>query len=208
MECEGDAPPAARRLGVSAGGFASTLRFGGRFDADVREESVIGSFEWHPRPKLAVGLTAGAVVHGTLKTQGTTHDVGPGALAAATASWLFVDGAGEAPFVLGSVTGGASHVTTTEQIPGARATGLTAFDLRLGVAAGKTFGPVSPYLLARGFGGPVKWRFAGAGVTGTDTHHYQLGLGLVARLPARIDLSAEFVPLGEQALSLGAGMNF
>lgn len=208
MECGGDAQPAVPRLGASAGGFRSTLRFASGFDVDVREESVAGSFEWHPRSKLAIGIAAGAVVSGRLETQGTIHDVGPGYLAAMTASWPIVDGAGKSPFVLVSLTAGMSHVTTTERTPGARAIGLTAIDARLGVAVGETLGPASPYLLARAFGGPVLWKYADRDVTGTDTHHYQLGLGLVVKMPAHIDLSAEFVPIGEKALAVGTGMAF
>jgi hypothetical protein len=208
MECEGDSQYAVRRLGASGGGFRSTLRFGSGFHADVREESVAGSFEWHPRPKLAVGIAAGAVVDGRLETGGTIHDVGPGYLAALTASWPIVDGADGSPFVLGSVTAGMSHVTTTQRGPNARAIGLTAIDARVGVAAGKSFGPASPYLLARVFGGPVFWQYAGRKMTGTDTHHVQLGLGLVVRMPGRVDLSAEFVPVGERALAVGVDRAF
>ena len=143
-----------------------------------------------------------------LETQGTIHDVRPGYLAAMTASWPIVDGAGKSPFVLGSLTAGMSHVTTTERTPGARAIGLTAIDARLGVAVGKTLGPASPYLLARAFGGPVLWKYADSDVTGTDRHHYQLGLGLVVKMPAHIDLSAEFVPIGEKALAVSTGRAF
>jgi hypothetical protein len=63
------------------------LRCESTFDVDVREESVAGSFAWHPQPKLTIGITAGAVVHGVLETPGTTHDVGPGFLVEAQASF-------------------------------------------------------------------------------------------------------------------------
>jgi hypothetical protein len=61
--------------------------------------------------------------------------------------------------------------------------------------------------LARAFGGPVFWRYQGEAVTGTDTHHYQLGAGLALR-PKNLNAFVEGVPLGELALSLGGGLAF
>jgi hypothetical protein len=60
----------------------------------------------------------------------------------------------------------------------------------------------------RAFGGPVFWRYQGVAVTGTDTHHYQLGAGLALGLGERVGLFAEGIPLGEQALSAGVSVSF
>jgi hypothetical protein len=85
----------------------------------------------------------------------------------------------------------------------------SAFDLRLGAVVGTTFfDRLSPYALGRVFGGPVYWRYQGAAVTGTDTHHYQLGAGLALMLARRLDIFAEAVPLGERSLSAGASVSF
>jgi hypothetical protein len=62
--------------------------------------------------------------------------------------------------------------------------------------------------LARVFGGPVFWRYQGEAVTGSDTHHYQLGAGLALRLSKNFNAFVEGVPLGERALSLGGGVAF
>ena len=45
-------------------------------------------------------------------------------------------------------------------------------------------------------------------MTGTDVHHYQLGVGLAAGLPAHLSLYVEGAPLGERAISGGLGFNF
>ena len=82
--------------------------------------------------------------------------------------------------------------------------GYEAFDLRLGAELGTTlFEIFRPYIPVRVFGGPVYWRYQGAAVTGTDTHHYQVGAGFNARLSRRMALFAEGIPLGERAVSFG-----
>jgi len=83
-----------------------------------------------------------------------------------------------------------------------------AADVRVGVTAGKTFGRARPYVVARAFGGPVSWHVAGQAITGSDSHHYQLGAGIALDLPAHFDLSVEAAPLGEQGLAAGLGYRF
>jgi len=112
-----------------------------------------------------------------------------------------------APFVLLTGSAAASVAWTTPPGGGPSST-LSAFDLRLGVVAGKTIAhAVTPYLLARAFGGPVFWSQAGRSVTGTDANHYQLGAGLSVRV-GRVDLVVEGVPLGELGLVAGVGFAF
>jgi hypothetical protein len=85
----------------------------------------------------------------------------------------------------------------------------TAIDVRLGGQLGVDIaGVLRPYAVARAFGGPVFWSYAGEAVTGTDTHHYQLGAGLGVRLSRQLNAFAEGIPLGEQALSAGVGLAF
>jgi hypothetical protein len=62
--------------------------------------------------------------------------------------------------------------------------------------------------VARAFGGPVFWRINGAKVRGGDAHHYAIGAGITVRLPARMDLIAEVVPLGEQSAIAGVTYRF
>jgi hypothetical protein len=55
------------------------------------------------------------------------------------------------------------------------------------------------YAAARVFGGPVWWYRNGGGVVGTDQWHFTIGAGTTIRLPHRLDLSLEAMPLGEQS---------
>jgi hypothetical protein len=67
---------------------------------------------------------------------------------------------------------------------------------------------LSPYVIARVFGGPVFWRYQDEAIVGGDVHHYQLGAGIALLIAERVNLYAEGVPLGEQALAAGAGFRF
>ena len=86
---------------------------------------------------------------------------------------------------------------------------FNAFDLRVGVTAGRTFFDVlSPYVSVRAFGGPILWQYRGEDVTGSDQHHYQIAMGLAASLPSGIDVFFEGAPFGERAATVGAGVSF
>lgn len=145
-------------------------------------------------------LAAGAVLGGSLAHDGRTHDVGTGWLVAASLA-RSVTFAGRG-FVAGSVTAGVSS-TSTEEGAG-MSERLTAGDVRLGVLAGVTLWErLSPYALARAFGGPVMWTLDGDDITGTDQHHYQLGLGVNASLPWDLSALVDVSLLGERAVSIG-----
>jgi hypothetical protein len=105
-------------------------------------------------------------------------------------------------FVTGTVGLSASRATTIEQQMTAKVS-IIATDLRLGVMAGRRLGIVSPYVLARGFGGPVWWSVDGEDVTGTDTHKYQLGAGASVTLRSGLALLVDVAALGERSASLG-----
>ena len=76
------------------------------------------------------------------------------------------------------------------------------------MTAGKVFwGAVGPYATARAFGGPILWKLDGRSVTGTDDYHVQLGFGVVAAVKG-LDVVAELVPIGERAVTVGAGYSF
>lgn len=142
---------------------------------------------------------------GSLDVVDDHHVLGPGPVASAALSWLTRPEAGVVPFVLLGASLGASTLRSRlgEQAP-AR---LSAFDLRVSATAGWTFFErLTPYATARLFGGPILWRLGGEGAIGTDTNHVALGAGLSARLPLGLSLFGEALPLGEQALSVGAGL--
>jgi hypothetical protein len=146
----------------------------------------------------------GALVGGALdgEERPGRHDLRPGLVAAAGVARQFAPGDGRW-FVTPSATLGA--VAASTRASGAADAGYRAADLRLGVIAGRTLGRLwNPYLLARGFGGPVWWSVDGEAVVGTDTRHVQLGAGVSVAtslgLTAVLDLSL----FGEQGVSLGA----
>jgi hypothetical protein len=211
LECGGDAGgerPRLFRVGVDGGGARTTIRFADGPAADLQQASVMARLEWLARPRLTVFAGAGSVLGGTVRADGADHQLRPGWLASAGVAWLAVAEAGRRPFVSASVMLGylAAHTRlddASSPVP------WRAADARVGVTAGKTFGPARPYLVGRAFGGPVSWRAAGGqSITGGDSHHYQLGAGVALALPAYFDLSVEVAPLGEQGLAGGIGYRF
>jgi hypothetical protein len=99
----------------------------------------------------------------------------------------------------------AAFVSPSVGFGAAYASDYSATDMRIGVQGGMSFsGRLSPYLVARGFGGPINWDDR----TGTDAHHYSLGGGLSANLPGQFIVSAEGSFLGEKGASLAVVRGF
>lgn len=194
-------------VGASAAISDTTLVFTDEQHLDLRQYAVtaIAGYAWPSRISIrgALGVLAG----GSLAGEGRTFDLGAGIVGSigvarqwARAPW----------FLTGSAGLGASRASSRETLPtgmhGARVS-LTAIDARAGITAGRTFGPVSPYLLARVFGGPVFWTWDGGSITGTDTHHFQLGAGASLVIGARATLLVDLSALGERAASIGLAVN-
>jgi hypothetical protein len=202
--CSGDDGDLAWRLGVSGSYSDTKLVFssaGGSVDASFAKYAVMAAIDRRLGDRWTVGGGIGTTVTGNIDVNGVTSTLSPGPLGAITASFRPLDEGTVAPFVLFSASMAAS-------LSWATASTLTAFDVRLGVAAGKTIADVvTPYVLARAFGGPVLWSIARASATGTDAYHYQVGAGASVRV-GRVDVFAEGVPLGERAVVLGAGAVF
>lgn len=157
----------------------------------------------HPS-RLSIRASIGAVLDGSLDGAGRTYDIGPGFVIAASVAKQWVSGDW---FVNGAFSVSASRTTTTETVPGAPRETLIAVDaFRLGVTAGRTFGIVSPYVLARGFGGPVFWQLDAMDVGGTDVHHFQLGAGASVSTRSGVSVLLDVSALGEQAASLGIAL--
>jgi hypothetical protein len=149
-------------------------------------------------------LAAGAVLAGTLEHDGRTHEVGTGWVVAGSVSRSFTFA--EQWFAAGSVTAGFSSTSTREDLGASmgESVDLMSADVRLGVIAGVTLWErLSPYAQARAFGGPVLWKLDGEDITGSDQHHYQLGLGMSAMLPWDLGAMVDVSLLGERALSIG-----
>ncbi len=151
-----------------------------------------------------VHASLGAIVSGTLRDTGalmTEHDVLPGLSAAlgVSKSWSF----GERYFATGSFDLSASWAKTKSAA--ASEVSFSASDARIGATVGMQLpAKISPYLLARGFGGPVNWQRGSTDIVGTDRYHYQLGAGVSAQIGDSLSLFADLAAVGEQALSLGA----
>ena len=156
-----------------------------------------------PTPKLVLQTGVGVAFGGALKLGGGTYHFSPGPTALIGADYrAFDDGR---YFLL--LTSGLSFAMARTQLGTEASAGYEAFDLRLGTQFGVQLARVlRPYATARIFGGPVYWRYGGRTVTGTDTHHYQLGAGVGLRVSRTLLVFAEGIPLGERAVSLGVGL--
>ena len=196
----------------ASGIYTSTaIRFSNDLRSDETRAAVAASLAYHPSSRTTVQLAMGGTFGGRLVTPEGTHDFSAGPTAAVGASWRLLDKA--RPFVLLTGNLSFSAARTTLSTPPGEATaasvGYEAFDLRLGALVGTTVLRVlTPYAVGRVFGGPIYWKYQGRSVTGTDTHHYQVGAGLTVAVIRRFNLFAEGIPLGERSLSAGTAITF
>jgi hypothetical protein len=174
------------------------------FDNDVTyelQEQAATAFAGYSSPAgTSYRASLGVLIDGGLEPG--THDFNPGFIIAVGAShqWPFGDGKW---FVTGSA--GLSVARASTHMGTANEADFTAGDVRAGVIAGRTFGKIwNPYVLGRGFGGPVWWTVDGDAVSGTDTRHFQFGAGLSVATPIGLTINVDVSALGEQAASLGA----
>jgi hypothetical protein len=218
------APPALARLSASYAFTSTTLLFGGGRRADLTRHAVFGGVQipLSRSGALTAQLGGGGVAGGEL-VHGLARDtIGPGFAAFGGVAWRAYDGTDALPFLQLTATLSGTHALTRTDDRGTRTDGttspgarpetprFTAFDLRLGAIAGKTFANAfTPYVTARAFGGPISWRFDGADVTGTDLYKYQLGGGLsLALFDHRLDVFVEGIAMGERGLAAGIGTTF
>ena len=176
-----------------------------RFDNDatyeLEEQAATAFFGYSTPTGWSYRATLGALLDGGLDPG--THDFDPGFVVAVgvTHQWPLGDGQW---FVTGSA-GLSIARAQTHMAGGGGDASFTAGDVRAGVIAGRTLAKVwNPYVLARGFGGPVWWTVDGAAVSGTDTRHFQLGAGLSIATSIGLTINVDISALGEQAASLGA----
>ena len=194
------------RWAVSASSlYTSTrLRFSGSAHGDQTRGAAFAALAYLPTPVLTLQVGAGATFGGSLRMPDGQHDFSPGPTAFVGASWRVFDA--DAFLLLTSLL---SFSAARTKLAGEASVGYEAFDLRLGAELGTTLARVlRPYVPLRVFGGPVYWKYQGASVTGTDTHHYQIGLGLGVAITRHVGAFAEGIPLGERALSLGVAAAF
>jgi hypothetical protein len=173
--------------------------------ARQRRNAIVATAGYAPSRRFTIQVSAGAGIGGELRAPNGTHDFSAGPTGAVGVVYTLIEGR---PFVAVSGVLSASHAST--QLQGSdESVSYSALDLRLGVIAGTTlFDIVSPYVVARAFGGPVWWRYEGEPQTGTDTSHFQIGAGVTLRPIDPLALFIEGIPLGERALSGGASVAF
>ncbi|HET7544958.1 MAG TPA: hypothetical protein VFK05_34065 [Polyangiaceae bacterium] len=185
------------------------LRFDDEIHADQVRYGALALLAYLPSARLVLQAGAGLSLGGNLTLTDGEYQFSPGPIALLGADYRAFDD-GRYSLLL---TSGLSFASARTQPP-AVADGessepsatYTAFDLRLGAQFGIALGRIAiPYALARVFGGPVFWHYHGQAVTGTDTHHYQLGAGLAVRATKALNFFAEGIPLGERAIALGVG---
>lgn len=200
--------PYGIRMGAGWSSSSTRIRWSNTPNGDLERDSVFVTSEKRFGDKTAIQIGAGATVGGSLESGGLRYRLGPGWAGFGSVSVRAVDGEDLMPLVL--VTGSISFSsarTAVLPLENDSAT-LTAVDFRAGVVVGKTlYDRLTPFIVLRGFGGPVAWSVRGSSQSGTDVYHYQVGGGLVAQLPP-FDLYAEWSFFGEQAVTAGAGVSF
>jgi len=193
-------------VGANAVYTDTRLRFSDGLRAGAQRSAVLASLGYAPTPRLSLQASAGATLAGRLDIGTERHDMSAGPLIAIGASYRFLD---RAPFLIATSTLSFSATKTRIASADADRVGYHAFDLRLGAMFGTTlWRTLRPYALARAFGGPVSWRYAGASVQGTDAYHYQLGAGLAVSITEHDSLFLEGSALGERALAGGVAFLF
>lgn len=191
--CDGGAPP-TWQVTAAVDALSTTIEAGAPLALD--ETTVTATLAHFASPRLGWSVTAGGVVAGSIEGR----PMRGGATLAAAISWLPVYESARRPFV--AVTASLGTALARATADDGRTHTWSAWDVRGGVMVGKTFaGHLVPYLAARVFGGPVFWYRAGASVTGTDRYHVTAGAGLTLRLPARLEVSLEYMPFGEYSAS-------
>jgi hypothetical protein len=191
-------------VGVSGLYTSTRLRFSGDLHADQTRYATLASLAYLPTPRLVLQLGAGISFGGSLTPPDGKYEFSPGPTAALGADYLAFDDSRY--FVL--LTSSLSFAAARTHLGSEASVGYEAFDLRLGTELGVELAKIfRPYVAVRAFGGPVYWHHQGAAVTGTDTHHYQVGAGAGVRLTRTLNLFAEGIPLGERAVSLGVGLS-
>lgn len=191
--------------GVAGTYTVTALHFSGGLRADQTRYATLAELAYLPTPALALEAGYGVAFGGSLTLADGKHDFAPGPTGFLGAAWHAVD----APSYFVVLTSVLSFSAARTHVDDQRSVPYEAFDLRLGGELGANLARVfHPYALARVFGGPVYWRYAGSAVTGTDIHHYQLGAGLSVTFGDRVSALVEGVPLGEQAASAGVSVAF
>ncbi len=188
----------------------SRLRFDGESDVELTQNALVAGFGRRFGELLSVRLSLGAAFGGTLLADGRRYDVKPGWTASGQVSRRWFGEGLKVPFLVTSLSIGASRTTTEEQGGTGETSPLTAFDARLSLTLGVTAfdGVWSPYLGLRVFGGPVGWTQLGRDRTGSDRNKYVVAVGSLFTVAKNTSLLVDGALLGERGISLGVSQSF
>ncbi len=201
-----DAPLEHRvRAGTSYAFSDTRLSFdGARFD--MQRHLTVATLDYRVDKRNALTAGAGGFIEGALVGPFASN-MGGGPAAMAGYSSSLVKERERVPFLVLTMAMSFLHSNTRPTELRAERAGFTALDFRGGLLLGKTFFEhLTIYAAGRLFGGPAFWRIDGQGAVGTDIYHYQLGGGLIARIPGGLDVFAEGIGLGERGLVAGLGI--
>lgn len=205
-----DGPLTHRFRGAMSYAYSSTrLSFGDGLKFDTQRQSTMVTLDYRLDKKTSLTFGAGGLLAGSIDgAEKSAFSGGPAALVgysvslAREARWV--------PYAVLTIAGSFVHASTRASAvtsPFAQSVGYTALDARAGLLVGKSLlDELSVYATGRLFGGPAFWRVDGASKIGTDIYHYQLGAGLLVRLPAGFELFVEGVPLGERGVVAGLAL--
>lgn len=190
---------------MSGGFFDTTLRFDGDAPATdgraAMHEALVVAGLAYTAERLTFGVRVGAILDGHVRVGGATHDLEPGVVGALALDWRALEAPRDPLTLTLGVQLGASHARLVDPAS-ERSYAWTTTDLRASVTASRTFDPITPYLAARVFGGPVFWR----GASGGDTTHVQLAAGVGIALGAAVSLHLEGAALAERGLTGGVAL--
>lgn len=193
--CDGD-HDRRWRVGAGVAAFDTTIKFRDAGFAAFQQLGVAASLDRRLGERFTLQLALGSALAGHVVRNGVEHRVKPGPLASLALSVRLLDDGPKSPFVVTTLSIAQSFVRAGDA-------SLRASDARLGLAIGKTIGPVAPFVVARTFGGPVYF----LGDVGTDRYRYQVGAGLLV-FGKGLDAAVEVAFLGERRITVGAGWTF
>ncbi len=209
MMCGPDDAPLEHRFRGSVGySFANTrISFGDGLKFTMNRHLAMATLDYRLDRKKAITFGAGGLLLGNLRN-GQNHlmSSGPALLVGYSAGFLKEEGA--IPYGVLTLAGSFVHAQTRPEGGFfAGPSGYTAFDFRFGMMFGKTlFEYLSVYAKGTLFGGPAFWRIDGNAHIGTDLYHYQVGGGLIVKLPSNFSLYGEGIALGERGVVVGLSL--
>jgi len=156
----------------------------------------------------SVTLAIGLVLGGELEDHeaGRDFDIDEGMMLNLQLIRQLDFGARDEWFVAGELGAGMAIASSAERIGGEELGNerVQGYDLRAGVLAGRRVADiVRPFVLARGYLGPMRWRIDGDEVGGTEDTYYQVGAGINVDVPLGFTVGVEGGFLGERRLAVG-----